>query len=305
MLLQWDMKKINLLVSESDMNSFCSVWLQPSLKDFNIVYYDKNTTYDKKSTVLVVGCLLESEWYKPLYNDGYKMIIDNLWELPKTYDLDAHVCTNSNWFWYNESLWYSHRKLNEYTPNRSYTQKAFVPMNLQKPFRDRLFDIINKNKDQFLFSYRARDFYLPNDDKSQEWQRFFNADWYDNTFFSVVAETIIDNNLPVFITEKTFKPIAFYHPFMILGQNNVLNRLKLLGFQTYENLFDESYDTADSLDDKLKIIENNISQFDKKSHDAVTLQKLQHNHSLFFDKKLVLDKLQKEIIEPIIDYAET
>lgn len=299
------MNKITLLVSETDMNSFCSVWIQPALEQFKLEYHDKNKIYDKKSTLLVIGCGPNSNWHIPLYNNGYKVIIDNLWELPQPTDLNAHICKNKNWFWYNESLWYRHRKLHEYIPNRSFKKIAFVPMNLKKDFRDKLFSIIKNDIDQFLFSYRALGIDLPGDTQSAEWQRHFNPDWYNSTYFSLVAETTVDSKVPLFITEKTFKPIAFKHPFMILGQPKVLQWLRYLGFETFDNLFDESYDTISNLDKKLEIISKNIFCFNKIPYDSITEQKIKHNNNLFFDYNQVLSRIKQEIINPILHYAET
>ena len=299
------MAKINLLVSESDMNSFCAKWMQPSLEQFNIEYYDKNKKYDKKSTLLVVGCLSTSDWHETLYNDGYKVVVDNLWELPQPTKLTAHVAKNKNWFWYNESLWYRHRSLHQYNPVRTYNKTAFVPMNLKKDFRDKLFNIISKDSDQFLFSYRSLGHTLPGDIDTAEWQRHVNPDWYNSTYFSIVAETVVDHTLPLFITEKTFKPVAFRHPFIILGQPNVLRWLRYLGFETFNNLFDESYDTVSNIDNKLEMIDKNICNFLKTPYDALTEQKIAHNHNLFFDQTQVLDRIQQEIINPILNYAET
>lgn len=298
------MSKINLLVSESDMNSFCSEWFKPCLEKFNLVYYDETKNYDKKSTILVVGNISNSGWYTRLYNQGYKVVVDNLWELPQKIELDAYICKNKNWFWYNESLWYRYRNLHNYVPNPAFNKLAFIPMNLQKNFRDQLFKIISQNPDQFIFSYRALGFTLPGDIDAPEWQRYFNADWYNQTYFSVVAETTIDQNIPLFITEKTFKPIAFQHPFMILGQPKILKWLHYLGFETFENLFDESYDQIFDLDKKLAIIEKNIFNFEKKLYDSITIEKLRHNHNLFFDYQQVLNRIKEEIVNPIISYAE-
>jgi hypothetical protein len=172
-------------------------------------------------------------------------------------------------------------------------------------FRDKLFNVINKDSDQFLFSYRSLGHTLPGDIETAEWQRHFNPDWYNNTYFSIVAETVVDHTLPLFITEKTFKPIAFQHPFIILGQPNVLRWLRYLGFETFDNLFDESYDTVSNVDNKLEIIDKNIFNFAKTPYDVLTEQKIAHNHNLFFDQTQVLDRIQQEIINPILNYAET
>ncbi len=46
------------------------------------------------------------------------------------------------------------------------------------------------------------------------------------------------------LTEKTFKPIALGMPFVIVGTQGSLEYLRSYGFQTFEGIWDESYDQA-------------------------------------------------------------
>ena len=47
------------------------------------------------------------------------------------------------------------------------------------------------------------------------------------------------------------------------------------------------------------------NDFKKQPLDAVTLAKIQHNHQRFFDQVLVTHRIQQEIINPILEYANT
>jgi hypothetical protein len=69
-------------------------------------------------------------------------------------------------------------------------------------------------------------------------------DLYRNTYFSVVTETnfFFDYEPALFLTEKIFKPIANMHPFIVLGRPKTLSYLKDLGYKTFDNIIDESYD---------------------------------------------------------------
>jgi hypothetical protein len=109
----------------------------------------------------------------------------------------------------------------------------------------------------------------------------------------------------VFITEKTYKPIAFYHPFVIMGQPGSLKSLQQSGFETFENLFDESYDIELDWIKRLDLLVNIVKQFQKKPYDTLTEQKLKHNHELFFDTQLAAKHIVEEIIYPLLNYAET
>ena len=55
-------------------------------------------------------------------------------------------------------------------------------------------------------------------------------------------ETYLDAVEGVFLTEKTFKPIKYGQPFVILGTTNSLQHLKEQGYKTYSPWIDESYD---------------------------------------------------------------
>ena len=50
---------------------------------------------------------------------------------------------------------------------------------------------------------------------------------------------------------------------------------------------------------------NLINNIEIQSHDTETLRRLKHNRNLFFDRSLVQAGIIKDILEPIIEYAET
>ena len=138
------------------------------------------------------------------------------------------------------------------------------------------------------------------------YQRFFNPQWYDDTYFSLVVESKQQGSKPCeFLSEKSFKPIAYQHPFLIVGQPGSLKKLHSLGFETYENLFDESYDDILIMNYRFDAVVKNVDNFKRQDYDSLTLEKQQHNHAHFFNKELVESKIVTEIIEPLLHYAET
>jgi len=300
------MNKINLLTSETDLTSFNATYFAPLLeKYFNILYYDPTITYDKSSTIVVVGFFNQNKWYQKLEDLGFKILIENLWELPKQRTDGKFVCYAENWFWYNESLWYKNLLGHDsYVPNKTYEKLAFMPMRLKRNNRDQLFKVMQPFLDNFIFSYIGNGIQLPGDLNINDvnLQRYLNPSWYNDTYFSIVAETIVEGD-QIFVTEKTFKPIAFYHPFIISGQPGVLEFLKNLGFETFENLFDESYDNVQEFENRLNILVENVKNFKKQPYDSMTLGKLEHNHNLFFNEQVINDRIIAEIINPILEIA--
>lgn len=106
---------------------------------------------------------------------------------------------------------------------------------------------------------------------------------YYKTKFSLVSEThTIDHML--FFTEKTYKPIAIGHPFQIFGTAGTLSYLQSRGYETFPELFDESYDNEYNRAQRLKTIVDNCKQ-DVEITPAI-IEKLRHNRHLFFQQNM-------------------
>jgi hypothetical protein len=82
---------------------------------------------------------------------------------------------------------------------------------------------------------------------------YLKAEPYIDTYFSLVTETVF--NYPYsFRTEKTWKPIAIGHPFIIASNAGYYRDLHQLGFKTFGHLIDESFDTIDNNQERLERI---------------------------------------------------
>lgn len=66
-------------------------------------------------------------------------------------------------------------------------------------------------------------------------------DVFNNTAYSIVAETDFDNTLS-FYSEKTVKPMIYKRLFVAFSGYKFLYNLQKLGFKTFDNVIDESYD---------------------------------------------------------------
>jgi hypothetical protein len=314
------MNKIKIV--HERLTSFHSDWINPLINEyFDLVPYLHGSTYDKKSTIFYVNAMDSSLTFLQFLDQGYSVIGDSLWERS---DSAAFITANNslltnkkfmllqnlNWFWYNESLWYKHLGYDQYQPNRTHRYKALMPMNLQKKHRSYLQKLLANYLDDFVWSYASMGILLPNGgDPTSDWnaQRAFVPDWYDNTCFSIVAESTVEatEEQPIFISEKTFKPIAFAQPFMIYGNTGTLSYLKSQGFETFDNIFDESYDNVVDWEMRAVVIKNNVARYKKQPHSQLTLDKLQHNRELFFNSTLIKQRLFDEIINPIMHHVES
>jgi hypothetical protein len=144
----------------------------------------------------------------------------------------------------------------------------------------RLLDLVPIEIDQLNNTQRTR-------------YRTFVPEFFYDSYWNIVIETHIDiENLPgVFITEKTWKPIAHYQPFVIMGCAGSLAHLRELGYMTFGDYIDESYD----------LIENHIERTYRvlavceklAGLDGAQLQELNqkiqpillHNRELFWSSK--------------------
>jgi len=290
-----------------------SNWLQEIVAPYiTLELYDQKKFYPKQSTVFYAPFpgpypSKPTVVQQNFIDNGYRIVYDNLSEAMVNHPT-KYVIQTPNWFRYNESLRGIYHKLNTYQPNRNYQHLALMPMRMQKPHRDLAVKKLQSWLDDFVWSYVAQGQQLPNDGDMNDWatQRHFNPEWYNDTCFSFVSETtVVQNNSTVFISEKTYKPISFYHPFMILGPPGILNALKDQGFETFENLFDESYDIETNWFKRLDCLVHNVKQFVKQPYDSVTQQKIAHNHAHFFNMQIITKKIVDEIIHPLLNYAET
>ena len=236
-----------------------------------------------------------------------------------------NILNVSKWFWYNESLWYTcedKMQYHKYIPNRTNNKLFFMPINRSKSFRTQIVERFDDILDSAIWSY-AQQFL---DGKHLEvrennpmatlgWDRQFEEHWYNDTYFSVVVETAVssqynsndinDSQSPseLFVTEKTFKPIAHQHPFLVCGMKGTLAFLKENGFETFDHIFDESYDQLDFFEDRLEIIHNNIINFNKEKYlDSATEQKIRHNYNQFYNRSLVLNGVTNDLIEPLLEW---
>lgn len=125
---------------------------------------------------------------------------------------------------------------------------------------------------------------MPANDFSQYSIHTTEISHYTETFFSVISETTLTNR---FITEKIYKPILNLHPFIVIGAPRILELLKERGYYTFEEMFDESYDTELDHVKRVNKVITAIYNFTKlPSNEKYTIYKsiipkLLHNRDLY------------------------
>lgn len=107
---------------------------------------------------------------------------------------------------------------------------------------------------------------------------------------SVVLETIFEDNR-IHFTEKTLRPIACGHPFILAAGHNSLELLRSYGFKTFSPWINESYDKIENPESRLIAIHQEMARL--SSLDDVSLGHLidqcrviaQYNKQVFFSNE--------------------
>jgi hypothetical protein len=138
-----------------------------------------------------------------------------------------------------------------------------------------------------------------------------NGMFYSKSFASFVNETYIDENGDAFLTEKAFKPLSYGHPFLLFSSAGAMSKLKQLGFETFSDIFDESYDDIDCPQQRFEFIlremfrtcQMSLTDLQEMYYNAIP--RLQHNQNLFqqdlgkkFDKELA--EVKQQIISQVM-----
>jgi len=125
------------------------------------------------------------------------------------------------------------------------------------------------------------------------------------SYFSLVTESEIHpffKNNPCKVTEKTYKAISF-HPFIIIGGRGILKYIRSLGFKTFPEMFDESYDDIEDNYERIDFIYKEVKKLcdmdDEELHKIYVsiIPKIRHNCKILhnIDIEKIIIKLFKDI----------
>lgn len=115
---------------------------------------------------------------------------------------------------------------------------------------------------------------------------------YDRFSIELVCETYTQGNT-FFPTEKTVRPIMAGKPMLVYGPQYFLARLRTMGFQTYNTLWDETYDLYSGAErwQRMQAVMQSLNQ---KSQDernqllsrahVIALHNRQHLHSIVINQ---------------------
>jgi hypothetical protein len=90
--------------------------------------------------------------------------------------------------------------------------------------------------------------------------------FYENSLINIASETFFFDNF-IHITEKTYKPIAFMQPFILVGAANSLQHIKDMGFKTFSKFWNEDYDLEIDNEKRMKMIFDIVDAISKWSDE--------------------------------------
>jgi hypothetical protein len=110
---------------------------------------------------------------------------------------------------------------------------------------------------------------------------------YNDTACSIVSETN-NNDYEVFMTEKIWKPIIAQQFFVVHGNYLYLQKLRDMGFRTFNNYFEEAYDLDRDPNMRINTIVGVCDRLRDAPWQDMYLQSKalrQHNYNNFFNKE--------------------
>jgi uncharacterized ubiquitin-like protein YukD len=109
------------------------------------------------------------------------------------------------------------------------------------------------------------------------------------------------------MTEKIWKAIIAKHVFVVHGNYLYLQKLRELGFRTFGNYFDESYDLEFHKRHRIEKITKTCKDLLEINWQDLYLQTKalrQHNHDLLFNKEKLSEEINKTL-ELFLEFADT
>ena len=226
------------------------------------------------------------------------------------------------WYWVLDQPRLQSIGLDQYQPSPTRKKKFFMSLGKSRVHRDYLYDNLGDLLQDSVHSYLSRGISLSNDwneDMGGAFDRYVNTEWLDTTCFTLAVETYIADyidgtdvaygfsitqNDHLFLCEKTYKPLACKHPLLMVSTQGNLAYLRNQGFETFPELWDESYDGITDWQTRINRVIQIVRDFDLQSLDnPVVQQKLLYNSARFFDKDLRTHLLNSTVINPLLEFV--
>ena len=231
------------------------------LKSLNQHVYPKNLNYS--FNVFKKALLLHSEKRSDnlkKYNDDNELIPVYYW---------SHAVIALDWFRYAEHVSQTKKPgktfliYNRAWSNTREYRLRFAELLIHLNLQEHCKTSINPVEPELGIHYETHKFkntiwrpqtvlenYFPVSNAHSHYSADFDIEDYESTDIEVVLETLFDDDR-LHLTEKSLRPIAVGQPFILAGTHGSLEYLKSYGFQTFSDVWDESYDQIEDPAERL------------------------------------------------------
>ena len=318
--------KPTILVSQ-DKTVFQKVYLAKQFeKYFTIEILDTNKSYNLQDTVVVSDALDHEQGINldelRIADTGVRHVLDQCWDSWSNHlSRLSHI---ANFVWrpryflrVNESFWYKHLGYNKLDFTSNTDCDFLLLMNGLRSHRTDLHKSLQKHLAHNIHSYVEYGVDLQNAKDSpyedtDRWQRFVDPEWYTRSRFSIVTESDVylthyGDRIVDFpnCSEKSFKPCAFKHPSIILGQQGVQQELINQGFATFNHV---NYDSVEDYTQRfglvMEYIELAISNPDL-FRDSESQEKIEHNYHWFYNDHAIEKIFKESMVDPLLEFIES
>ena len=159
-----------------------------------------------------------------------------------------------------------------------------------------------KNNDDFPKMLQSLPWLVDIDNFNNNHWNTVSDNFSTNNIIFIVTETIFSDFNHLFLTEKTFKPIALCMPFIILGSPKILKHLQSLGYKTFNHIWDESYDDELNMGERMNKIVDLVKDLSKKYTTSELVDIITaNNHILEYNYNLLMSRRPEQ---PTIEYIK-
>jgi hypothetical protein len=125
----------------------------------------------------------------------------------------------------------------------------------------------------------------------------FVPEHFNNSYCHLVLETFFDadGSNGCFISEKVFKPMRHGQPFIVFGTPYTLDTLRQLGYKTFDEHIDNSYDAVENNEQRFKLCVDAVAKVknqDMQSWYNRCLPDIIHNRNRYISSAIKLQRLQ-------------
>lgn len=124
-----------------------------------------------------------------------------------------------------------------------------------------------------------------------------NVEKFYQSYLHIISETYVSHT---FFTEKTYKPIKYFQPFVMIDGQYSLQHFRKLGYQTFSGYIDESYDLESDNERRIELaIQASLDFINREDLHEVMKEMypiFEHNHRTFIERcRNFQDRLHSDI----------